>query len=303
MALRPGMPHALLLWKPTRCLVQPISRASPMLPCAVHTSSIEALDAALRQRRAGSDVCIETCLHYLTHDTTSQVGVIGKVNPPPRLRTGKRSGTEFRAGILIQSRPTISTDQLPVRMVASGRRNRAFRGLTPLPVLLTYGHHQRGLPLTSLIPLVTENPARRMEAPARVRCARGDADIAIIGLNSSWIVGKDRLGTDAGYSIYEGETMKSSVVRCRGAGSCFAMASCKTMPSAVGNMSPAALPDSQRIGSGTITSTARRVKPTSETRFVRSTVASPVASVPMPISPRYRTVKTARLIPRWRNRA
>ena len=39
-----------------------------------------------------------------------------------------------------------------------------------------------------------------------------DADIAIVDLNSSWIVGKDRLGTDAGYSIYEGEKMKSSVV-------------------------------------------------------------------------------------------
>ena len=39
-----------------------------------------------------------------------------------------------------------------------------------------------------------------------------DADIAIVDLNSSWIVGRDRLGTDAGYSIYEGEKMKSSVV-------------------------------------------------------------------------------------------
>ena len=38
------------------------------------------------------------------------------------------------------------------------------------------------------------------------------ADIAIIDLNKSWVVGKDRLGTDAGYSIYEGETMTTSVV-------------------------------------------------------------------------------------------
>ena len=51
---------------------------------AVHTSSGEALDAALRQRAAGSDVCIETCLHYLTHDTTSAIGAVGKVNPPLR---------------------------------------------------------------------------------------------------------------------------------------------------------------------------------------------------------------------------
>ena len=39
-----------------------------------------------------------------------------------------------------------------------------------------------------------------------------DADIAVIDLNASWVVEKDKLGTDAGYSIYEGETMQASVI-------------------------------------------------------------------------------------------
>ena len=39
-----------------------------------------------------------------------------------------------------------------------------------------------------------------------------DADITILDLNANWVVGKDNLGTDAGYSIYEGETMKARVI-------------------------------------------------------------------------------------------
>ena len=182
---------------------------------AVHTSSGEALDAALRQRHAGSDVCIETCLHYLTHDTTSQVGVIGKVNPPLRAPADREALWD---GIARGDIDTIATDHIhrPIACKDGGiwKAQPGFPGLDAfLPVLLTYGHHQRGLPLTSLIPLVTENPARRMGLAGKGALRPGaDADIAIVDLNSSWIVGRDRLGTDAGYSIYEGEKMKSSVV-------------------------------------------------------------------------------------------
>src|SRR6476469_6784306 len=50
----------------------------------VHTSSAEALEAALRHRRAGATVHIETCPHYLTHDVGWSGGDIGKINPPLR---------------------------------------------------------------------------------------------------------------------------------------------------------------------------------------------------------------------------
>ena len=182
---------------------------------AVHTSSGEALDAALRQRQAGSNVCIETCLHYLTHDTTSQIGVIGKVNPPLRAPADREA---LWNGISRGDIDTIATDHIhrPIACKDGGiwKAQPGFPGLDAfLPVLLTYGHHQRGLPLNSLIPLVTENPARRMGLANKGTLRPGDdADIAIIDLNKSWVVGKDRLGTDAGYSIYEGETMTTSVV-------------------------------------------------------------------------------------------
>ena len=182
---------------------------------AVHTSSGEALDAALRQREAGSDVCIETCLHYLTHDTTSPIAEIGKVNPPLRAPEDREA---LWAGIARGDINTIATDHIhrPVSCKDGGiwKAQPGFPGLDAfLPALLTYGHHQRGLNLDRLIPLVSENPARRMGLANKGALRPGaDADITILDLNANWVVGKDNLGTDAGYSIYEGETMKARVI-------------------------------------------------------------------------------------------
>ena len=182
---------------------------------AVHTSSGEALDAALRQREAGSDVCIETCLHYLTHDTNSPVAEIGKVNPPLRAPEDREA---LWRGISRGDIDTVASDHIhrPVSCKDGGiwTAQPGFPGLDAfLPALLTYGHHQRGLPLDRLIPLVSENPAKRMGLANKGTLRPGaGADITILDLNASWVVGKDNLGTDAGYSIYEGETMKASVI-------------------------------------------------------------------------------------------
>lgn len=181
---------------------------------AVHTSSGEALGAALRQRAAGSDVCIETCLHYLTHDTTSAIAEIGKVNPPLRAPEDREA---LWAGIKRGDINTIATDHIhrPITCKDGGiwKAQPGFPGLDAfLPVLLTYGQ-RHGVPLDTLIPLASENPARRMGLNAKGTLRPGlDADIAVVDLNADWVVGKDDLGTDAGYSIYEGEHMSARVV-------------------------------------------------------------------------------------------
>lgn len=182
---------------------------------AVHTSSGEALDAALRQRAAGSEVCIETCLHYLTHDTTSAIAEVGKVNPP--LRAPEDRGALW-AAIARGDIDTIATDHIhrPIACKDGGiwKAQPGFPGLDAfLPVLLTYGHVRNELPLDKLIPLVSENPAHRMGLNAKGALRPGaDADIAVVDLKADWVVGKDNLGTDAGYSIYEGEQMSARVV-------------------------------------------------------------------------------------------
>lgn len=182
----------------------------------VHTSSGEALAAAVRQRAAGAQVSIETCIHYLTHDTGSDIGAIGKVNPP--LRTPEDREALWQ-GIAEGHIDTIGTDHIhrPVSSKEGGiwKAQPGFPGLDAfLPALITEGHMRRGLPLERLIEMVSANPARVMGlAPQKGAIRPGaDADLTVLDLGARWTVDKSALATDAGFSIYEGHEMACKVV-------------------------------------------------------------------------------------------
>lgn len=182
----------------------------------VHTSSGEALEAAVEQRRQGSRVTIETCTHYLTHDTGSDIGAIGKVNPPLRAPQDREA---LWQGIRDGHVDTIATDHIhrPASSKDGGiwKAQPGFPGLDAfLPALFTEGYYRRGIPLARLVDLVTRNPADAMAlSPRKGRIVPGaDADFAILDMNAPWTVEKSSLATDAGYSIYEGEEMACRVV-------------------------------------------------------------------------------------------
>ena len=181
----------------------------------VHTSSAEALASAVAQRQAGANVTIETCVHYLTHDTDSDVGAIGKVNPPLRAPEDREA---LWRGIAEGAIDTIATDHIhrPVTSKDGGiwKAQPGFPGLDAfLPALFTEGHARRGIPLARLAGMVTSAPARAMGlAPRKGRIVPGaDADFAILDMNAPWVVDKSALATDAGYSIYEGHEMACQV--------------------------------------------------------------------------------------------
>lgn len=204
---------------------------------AVHTSSSEALDAAVRQRDAGARVTIETCVHYLTHDIDSALGVIGKVNPP--LRTAKDREALWK-GIADGHIDTIATDHIhrPASSKDGGiwKAQPGFPGLDAfLPALLTEGHHRRGIPLGRLVDMVTTNPATAMGLPSKGRIAPGaDADLAIVDMNAGWTVDKSALATSAGFSIYEGHRMECKVIHTLSRGR-FALRDVALNPDAVGH--------------------------------------------------------------------
>lgn len=182
----------------------------------VHTSSREALDAAIAMRREGCPVFIETCNHYLTHDVDSPIGLAGKINPP--LRTADDREALWK-GIADGYVDTIGTDHVH-RTIAS--KQGGIWGASPgcpgldtfLPVLLTEGHHRRGISLERIAALTSANPARIMGLGAcKGDIAVGlDADLAIVDLNADYVVGPETRATDAGYSIYDGMTLKAPVV-------------------------------------------------------------------------------------------
>lgn len=181
----------------------------------VHTSSAAALDAALRQRRAGMRVYVETCPHYLTHDVTWPGGIVGKINPP--LRHAADREALWRA-VLAGDVDTIATDHVHRGLSAKqGNIWSASPGCpgleTLLPVMLTEGYHKRGLPLERVSALLSGNPARLMGLSAKGAIEVSlDADLALVDLDTEWTLERGDLASSAGYSIYEGWRMRGRVV-------------------------------------------------------------------------------------------
>ncbi len=182
----------------------------------VHTSSREALEAGLMQRRAGAAITIETCPHYLTHDETWARGNVGKINPPLRARSDCDA---LWNAILGGDVDTIGTDHvhrtIESKTASIWDASPGCPGLeTLLPVMLSEGHVKRGLPLPRLAALTSTNAARAMGlADRKGAIAPGmDADFAIVDPQSQWTLDAAHLKSSAGYSIYEGWRFTGRIV-------------------------------------------------------------------------------------------
>lgn len=192
-----------------------ISRVAGSPIYIVHTSSKEALCAALRQREDGTEIYIETCPQYLTHDVNSKEGVLAKINPPVR----EASDREALWTALIEGHiDTVATDH--------AHRDRSFKegdiwkaspgapGMdTLLPVLLSEGHHKRGISLERIAEVVSKNPARIMGLSDRKGAISTglDADFTIVDLDETWTLKREDIVSSAGYSLYENWSFKGRV--------------------------------------------------------------------------------------------
>ena len=181
----------------------------------VHCTSAAALEAALAQRRLGTDLTIETCAHYLTHTIDWKGGDLGKVAPPIR----KGSDTEaLWAALKAGNIDVVATDHVHRHVAAKAggiwKASPGFPGLqTLLPVLLSEGYHKRGLPLSRIAGVVSQNPARVMGCRSKGAIALGrDADFAIVDLERAWVADSASAHSDAGFSIYDGWHFKGKVI-------------------------------------------------------------------------------------------
>lgn len=224
MAADPEGTGALATWNATRppfVEADAIIRAGRLCKAAgspiyvVHTSSSDALEAALMARQMGVDITIETCPHYLTHDVTWERGTVGKINPPLR---EKADCDALWQAIIDGHVDTIASDH--VHRTITGKEGGIWKaspgcpGLeTLLPVMLTEGHHKRGVPISRIVEMLCANPARAMGLWGRKGAIEPgfDADIAIIDLDRDYSLNQGDLLSDAGYSIYEGWAMKGKV--------------------------------------------------------------------------------------------
>lgn len=182
-----------------------------------HLSCAMGLEETNRFRERYDRFYVETCAHYLTHTSESDIGALGKVNPPLRfekdieaLWTGLKEGTI----------DVVGSDHVPrTKKFKEGgiwKATAGFPGLaTLLPVMLSEGYHRRGLSLERISELMSFNPAKIFGIDDRKGSilVGKDADLAIIDLNLEKTVRAQDMGSFCDYSIYEGWDLKGWPVR------------------------------------------------------------------------------------------
>jgi dihydropyrimidinase len=159
----------------------------------VHLTSQEGLEAihAARRQYPGVRVSVETCPQYLTVTCDSPAGVLARINPPVKYRADVDA---LWQALLAGEIDTVGSDHcsrdLRTKLGTGGgtdvwKTASAFPGVgTLLPMLLSEGHHRRGLPLTRVAELTALNSARLYGlAPRKGWIGAGaDADLALVDL-------------------------------------------------------------------------------------------------------------------------
>ena len=177
-----------------------------------HLSCALGLDEVRRFRDRYDNYFVETCPHYLTHTSTDGSGMLAKVNPPLRTDEDRDALWEGLADGSIQ---VVGSDHVPRRSTHKEggiwKASAGFPGLaTLLPVLISEGHHRRGLPLARIAELSSENPAKIYGLyPKKGAIQVGsEADLALVDLNLEREVRAEDLGSDCDFSLYEGWKLK-----------------------------------------------------------------------------------------------
>jgi dihydropyrimidinase len=184
----------------------------------VHLSTGLACGRLRELRKKAPHVTVETTSPYLSIDKFHPAGFLAKMTPPFRAPGDREVLWEgIREGVI----DTIGTDSaarsLDQKNPAGGLfgSKGAFPAVeTHFPVLLTEGYHRRGIPLHVLAEKASLGPARAYGLfPRKGTFFPGaDADLVLVDLNKSWKVRTRDLHSAAGFSLYEGRTLKGKPV-------------------------------------------------------------------------------------------
>jgi dihydroorotase (multifunctional complex type) len=169
----------------------------------VHTSVGAGPTLARQARERGTDVMMETCPHYLVrtaHDP--DLGPTAKISPPLRDRQNQEGLWD---ALLDGAIDTLGTDHVPFQKTGGdlwSEKPGVVSFAWELPLMLHFGHHQRGMSLTSLVRLNSYNPARRFGLLPRkgVMAVGADADLVVVDLEREETVHHKGKGT----CLYEG---------------------------------------------------------------------------------------------------
>ncbi len=184
---------------------------------AVHVTNAMSLHVLRDVRAHQPRISIETCPHYLTLDTDSEIGVLGKVNPPLRPPSDREA---LWAAIADGTIDTIGSDHVPRhgRFKEGGlaKASPGFPGMQQLlPLVLTEGHVRRGIALERLVDLVATRPAQVFGLGDRKGAIRpgADADLVVVDLDAPGVITAETELAGAGFTPWQGAEVGVRVER------------------------------------------------------------------------------------------
>jgi len=185
----------------------------------VHVSTGRGVALVTAARARGVDVSCETCPHYLvlSEDDLEELGAVAKCAPPPRAASEREA---LWQGIASGDLAFVTSDHSPAPATMKGGDDffAIWGGISGcqslLPLLLTAGYHERGVPLATLATITSGAVARRFRLPGKGRLAVGsDADLALVDLDATFRLDPNDLHYRHQHSPYVGRTFRGQVRR------------------------------------------------------------------------------------------
>lgn len=184
----------------------------------VHVSSSKGVHLITQAKARGVDVTCETCPHYLTltDKDVIRLGAPAKCAPPIRSQDEQ---DKLWDTLLAGQIDFIASDHSPAPDTLKQGDDffSIWGGIAgcqcSLPLMLSVGHHQRGLPLQQLVALTSYNIAQRFGLATKGSILSGmDADLTLIDLDATWTLNPSDLVTRHKISPYIGKQFKGQVI-------------------------------------------------------------------------------------------
>jgi dihydropyrimidinase len=188
----------------------------------VHMSCREAIAVTTRAKATGQAVFAETCPHYLvlTDEAVRRHGANFKIGPPLRSTEDVEAlWTAVRDGYV----DVIASDHGAHPPEAKRRgANDIFAAPfgvpgseTLLPLMYHFGVHEGRIPITRLVELLAERPAKIFGLyPTKGTWQVGaDADLVLLDAKGSTTITASTQHSRAGYTAYEGMELRGRVVQ------------------------------------------------------------------------------------------
>jgi len=179
----------------------------------VHISSGRGVSAAMEAIKAGTDLTVETCAHYLffTEEDVDRIGAAAKCAPPLRSAAER---DEMWQCLLDGEIDIVASDHSPAPLDMKQDPNffKVWGGIAGVQSTLAVLLNIKKLPVQAVARMLSENPAKRFRIANKGRIATGyDADLVLVDPQAEFMLRAEDLRQRHAISPYIGQRFRGVV--------------------------------------------------------------------------------------------